>query len=650
MSSCAISLPLLLAQANQPSRAAFLMFVFYTALVMALAWFSSRLLARRRFLNEYFLGSRSLGVIAFTLTFGATSASAGSFAGFPSLIYTHGWVLAFWISSYMIMPLCAMGLLGKRLNQISRKTGAITVPEVMRERFQSPMIGIVATLMMAAMLCVYLIPQFKLAGIILQTLLADLKLLQDTATLLAPLKQNSALLAEVDLEYLVCLIVFAFMVVIYTTVGGFRAVVWTDVLQGFVMLFGVIVMLVLALWQVGGLRNATEKLANQTTPALTTVVFETATPAEEAQRVPADTWFMQFGLDPTGHYEHPHLYRTNELAVILPGETASNAVKTVEIRDADEIAKRSREMDFGPPAGMGSVTIAEEKPYASGGTGSYVTGPGPSPKLESGFLPLGLAVSFFVFWAISATGQPGNMVRLMAFDSARTLKRGIAALSIYFGMIYFPLVIIFVCARIIAPGLDQTPDRIMPVMAVSLSGAAGIPWLAGLLVAAPFAAAMSTVDSFMLMISSSVVRDVYQRNINPEASGRRIKLLSYACTIIVGTLVTLAAVNPPKFMQYLIIFTGGGLSVTFLMPMALALYWPRANKSGMLAAMLGGFSVYLSLYLTGYVVYRAAQPVMLLSLDPLIWGFAASLVAGVLVSLATAPPPEHLVRKFFYAP
>ena len=53
-------------------------------------------------------------------------------------------------------------------------------------------------------------------------------------------------------------------------------------------------------------------------------------------------------------------------------------------------------------------------------------------------------------------------------------------------------------------------------MKKSLTRAAGWPWLAGLLLAAPFAAVMSTCDSFLLMVSSAVVRDVYQRNINPN--------------------------------------------------------------------------------------------------------------------------------------
>ena len=60
------------------SNAALVMFVMYTLVVLALAWFSHRALAKKQFLSEYFLGSRGLGMVALALTFGATSASAGS--------------------------------------------------------------------------------------------------------------------------------------------------------------------------------------------------------------------------------------------------------------------------------------------------------------------------------------------------------------------------------------------------------------------------------------------------------------------------------------------------------------------------------------------------------------------------------------------
>ena len=121
--------------------------------------------------------------------------------------------------------------------------------------------------------------------------------------------------------------------------------------------------------------------------------------------------------------------------------------------------------------------------------------------------------------------------------------------------------IIFCCARVLMPGMEAHADAIMPRMAVLLTENVGMVWLAGLLVAAPFAAIMSTVDSFLLVISSAVVRDLYQRNINPEAlSEKTVKRLSYFSTLIVGTVALLGAVNPPRFLQDIIVYVGSGLA------------------------------------------------------------------------------------------
>ncbi len=628
---------------------ALVMFLLYTLVVFALAWFAHRVLSKKAFLSEYFLGSRGLGMVALALTFGATSASAGSFAGFPSLIYAHGWVLALWIASYMIFPLCGMGLLGKRLNQVARKTGAITVPDVLRERFESKALALISTLLMAFMLTIYLIPQFTLATLIMEQLLGEAALYQRAAMGLASVA-GGLMPGGVSAEYVLGLLLFAVLVVLYTTFGGFRAVVWTDVLQGFVMIVGVLVMLVLALAQVGGLPAATQRLAQMTPPRLGEVVFETPIPAPATgHRIPSDTWFTL--ADETT--SALRLFRINQPALIAPGDTRSAAIKAVEITTPQEIADMLGRFETGAPPPLPArvqprLVAMAEYVHGAGRKGVYVTAPGPSATEADGFLPLGLAVSFFVFWALSGTGQPGNMIRLMAFDSAATLKRAIASLSVYFALIYFPLVIIFCCARVLAPGLDQTPDRIMPVMAFLLSDGAHVPWLAGLLIAAPFAAAMSTVDSFMLMISSSVVRDVYQQNVNPQASERTIKRMSYACTLVIGIVATGGALYPPQFLQYIIVFTGGGLAVAFLGPMTLALYWPRFNKTGALASMIGGFLAYLALYIAGFVLYGGTSPVRPLGFDPLIWGFAASLLFAWIGTVATPPPPERLVRKFFY--
>ena len=58
-----------------------------------------------------------------------------------------------------------------------------------------------------------------------------------------------------EADYLLCLLVFAASVVAYTAWGGFRAVVWTDMMQGVIMGLGVVILLGLALTQVGGIER-----------------------------------------------------------------------------------------------------------------------------------------------------------------------------------------------------------------------------------------------------------------------------------------------------------------------------------------------------------------------------------------------------------
>jgi SSS family solute:Na+ symporter/sodium/pantothenate symporter len=252
-------------------------------------------------------------------------------------------------------------------------------------------------------------------------------------------------------------------------------------------------------------------------------------------------------------------------------------------------------------------------------------------------------------WAISGAGQPSSMVRLMAFKNSITLRRSIFTVAIYYTMIYVPLVVIFCCSRIILPGMDLDSDRIMPQMAVTLTNSIGQGWLAGLLVAAPFAAVMSTVDSFLLMISSALVRDIYQRNINPEVSEKRIRWMSYAFTMLVGTGATLGAINPPQFLQDIIVYTGSGLAACFLGPMVFALYWPRANAPGCISGMLAGFVAHLTMYIGGIFANGSFfKPYRLANFDPILVGLFVSFVTVYVVTKLTPPPPDDLVRKYFY--
>ena len=620
-------LPMLFAV--KTSNFALVSFCLYLGFVVLLAWFSSRSESSGSFVSEYFLGGKSLGVWAFALTFAATAASGGSFVGFPAYIYSHGWVLSFWIAGYMLVPLVAMGLFGKRLNRVGRQADALTIPEVLSKRFDEPLIGALASLLTVFFIFVYLIAQFKAGSKILSSLLQGVSVYEWGVDSMAS-AISGTMLEKAEPGFLLCLIVFSIAVIGYVVYGGFRAVVWTDVMQGMVMFFGVLVMLIFALQQVGGLTAATEQLATRVPPLIATVEIETSDGGAPANEIRKGTWL------------HTRDGRTLRLAASFDPAAPQPARAIVLTNDAEVEQVDKSLIDSNLIA-----IVKTETPYAHGHErmGVYVTAPGPSEENANGFLGVVAAFSFFAFWTFSSAGQPSNMVRLMAFKDTKTLRRSIVTVAFYFSFIYFSLVIVFCVAKTLMPGGEYDADRIMPDFAVFVTERAGVPWLAGLLLAAPFAAVMSSVDSFLLLVSSSLVRDIYQRIMNPNASEKQLKTVTYAGTIAIGVAATIGTIFPPPYLQDLIVDASAGLSSTFFVPIVISLYWRRMNAIGAIAGMLGGFTsqVILMNKSLGY----GARLLELTGIQSFIWNVIVAIVLVVVGSLITRPPNEKLVRRYF---
>ena len=132
-------LELLLAQttaaspaAPSPGIGALAALVLFIAASVWLGTIAQKVVERSEFIQGYFQGNRGLG--AWTIALTATVQSGGTFMGFPSLVYTYGWIVALWIGSYMVVPLTGFGVIGKRIAQISRRTGAVTMPDLFRAR------------------------------------------------------------------------------------------------------------------------------------------------------------------------------------------------------------------------------------------------------------------------------------------------------------------------------------------------------------------------------------------------------------------------------------------------------------------------------------------------------------------------------------
>jgi len=498
---------------------------------------AQRAVEKGGFVKGYFLGNRGLGAWALALT--ATVQSGGTFMGFPSLVYTHGWIVALWIASYMVVPITGFAVLGKRFAQLSRRTGAITVPDLFDARFGDRRVGFVASLAILAFMTFLMLAQFKAGAIVM-------KLAWPSSGSLV-LAEDAAVAGQ-DWAYLIGLAVFSLTVVGYTLIGGFLASVWTDLFQSILMAIGVALLFVLVV-------PAASKLS----------------------------------------YAQPTL---------------------------DAVAATNSDFAFGP-----GLHAAD----------------------KAAFLPLGVAISFFFVWPIGGIGTPAGMVRVMACKDAPTMRRSIVLLSFYNLMIYIPLILICISGRALMPNVAAS-DEIIPRLAIwSAADLPGGSFLSGLILAAPFGAVMATVSTYLVVIASGVVRDIYQRFLRPQAGDNEIRRVSHVVMIVLGIVGVAANVNPVQFLQKLVVFSTTSTASTFVAAALMLAFWRRATAAGAMAAMFTGGSTVLALFTCGVVIEgkNLFDPYQLFGADPIVWGLASSSIAGVLVSLITRPPPEALVSRLF---
>ncbi|MGM0775992.1 MAG: sodium/pantothenate symporter [Bacillota bacterium] len=253
--------------------------------------------------------------------------------------------------------------------------------------------------------------------------------------------------------------------------------------------------------------------------------------------------------------------------------------------------------------------------------------PGPS-----GATPL-MLFSYFMLFGIAAIGLPHASVRGMTFKNTDSMHKSI----IYSGMIMALFSIFFATlgpfVRVLYPDLSA-PDMALPTLILDIMPG----WVAGLVLSAPLAAIMSTVNSMLLVTSASVVKDIYLNYINPKASERKVAKLSYFSTLIIGLGVVLFALTPPDYLQFLVIYAIGGLEATFFAPIVFGLYWKRANAWGAIVSMYTG--------LISYIILGELFPNPF-GMQTIVTATALSVILMIAVSCLTPRPSEQIIIKMW---
>ncbi|MBP1970044.1 sodium/pantothenate symporter [Virgibacillus natechei] len=431
-----------------------LIFIFIIFLIGI--WSNRKMSKASSFLSDYFLGSREFGGIVLAMTMVATYGSASSFLGGPGAAYSigFGWVL-------LAMTQVATGyfvllILGKKFAIVTRRYNAVTLIDFLKERYKSTPVVLVSAFSIIIFLFAAMAAQWVGGAYLIQSL--------------------------TGLSYTAALFIFTVSVLIYVTIGGFRAVAITDTIQGIVMFFGTFVLLIAVIVAGGGLSNIFSDLMAENPNLIT-----------------------PFGQD-------------------------------------------------------GQLTAA------------YVS-------------------SYWILVGVGVIALPQVAVRTMSYRNSKAMHRAIIIGTVVVGVIMLNMHLIGVFARPVLPGIDVA-DQVIPLIALDVLPA----WLAGIILAAPLAAMMSTVDSLLLIVSSSVVKDVYINYIKPQATNENVKKVSMGVTGIIGTVAFLLAINPPELLIFLNLFAFGGLQAAFMWPLVLGLYWKRANKYGAIASMFTGISSYIAIH------------------------------------------------------
>ena len=180
----------------------------------------------RRFVQQYFSGGHDLGGFVLAMTTVATYSSVSSFVGGPGMAWHIGFGWIYMAVVQVTAIFLVLGIFGKRVALLSRRFDAVTVVDIIRERFQSDGLAAMAAFIIVLFFC---------------------------GTMTAQFVGGAKLFATVTgYDYELGLLLFGLVVVVYTSIGGFRAVAITDTCCAVMMMIGIVLLLYYVLQAGGG--------------------------------------------------------------------------------------------------------------------------------------------------------------------------------------------------------------------------------------------------------------------------------------------------------------------------------------------------------------------------------------------------------------
>jgi sodium/proline symporter len=211
-------------------------FIAYFIVLLGIGFFFYR---KSGNIEDYLLGGRGMGSWVTALSAQASDMSGWLLMALPGAIYLGG-IEKTWIATGLFIGTALnWKLISARLRVYTEQTKAITLPCFFEARFRDPtgLLRIVSAIIILMFFAIYASSGLVATGLLFES--------------------------TFNVQYHLAVIIGGLIIIAYTFLGGFLAVCWTDLLQGALMVFAIIIVPALTYNSAGGVKAITDAMASK---------------------------------------------------------------------------------------------------------------------------------------------------------------------------------------------------------------------------------------------------------------------------------------------------------------------------------------------------------------------------------------------------
>ncbi len=183
-------------------------------------------------------------------------------------------------------------------------------------------------------------------------------------------------------------------------------------------------------------------------------------------------------------------------------------------------------------------------------------------------------------------GQPQLSSRFMAMRNEKEAKVGITVGIVWTILAYTGAFLIGIAAIVMYPqGAFSDVETVLPTLTLDLMP----PWISGILLAGILAAILSTANSQLLVVTSSVTEDIMHKAMGMKLTDRQLVRISRISILIFGAIGAIIALVSESLVYLVVSWAWAGIGCTLSPAILMTFFWKRYSSTGVIATIFSGF-------------------------------------------------------------